>query len=176
MVITSLPIAPGQSSGFRSPFARLSSQPLSANRQHLTWVGRPLPWSPFAAAHPDHRAKLSPVRHPSAHGRDGNHVPTYSPRPIIRFPVSPVHLSSQPLSANRQHLTWVGRPLPWPPFAAAHPDHRAKLSPVRHPSAHGRDGNLVPTYSPRPIIRFPVSPVHLSSQPLSANRQPLPPI
>ena len=79
---------PRQSSGFRSPFARLSSQPLSANRQHLTWVGRPLPWPPFAAAHPDHRAKLSPVSHPSAHGRDGNHVPTYSPRPIIRFPVS----------------------------------------------------------------------------------------
>ena len=37
---SALPVAPSQSSGFRSPFARLSSQPQTANRFHLAALPR----------------------------------------------------------------------------------------------------------------------------------------
>ncbi len=47
--------------------------------------------------------------------------------------VSGLALSAQPLPPNRCYLLWVGRPLPWPPFAVVRLKYRGM--------ARGRDGS-----------------------------------
>ena len=85
-----------------------------------------------------------------------------APWPIIRFPYA--RLCSQPPTANRQHLPWVGRVL------------RTRRCPEALMDLVRRtDGSESRPYQRRPYLGFRFSFARLCSQPPTANRQPPPP-
>ena len=77
--------------------------------------------------------------------RPENDLSTPANHPASGLPLSVVSQCYQPPTAYRYHPSWVGRPLPWPPFAKASATTGQNLRSYQSPSAHGRDSDHVPT-------------------------------